>query len=686
MKSGGLELILANARHYCTRSAEAPLVDSTDCRKAVNWGTIHLGNGWVFPMAARRKHPEDFRRQARRAWKRRVVWAGGMTGAILLALALGAIPSVVRASRDAKHVRAHLFAAEKSVRDGRLDDALAALQRAETRAHAAQAALAGPIQRVVGALPIVGRPLWTARLLMGSAAQASSTAADVLPVVQESRFWNAGTVDLDNLDRLGVAAERAGARFATALDSARRSPAWPLPGSLARERAEYVAKLQDVNSGLRKAALGAKLSAAVLGGREPRRYLLVGENPAEMRGAGGFWGSYGILVAEGGRLRLERVGRTQDELGMYAGRNGPAWFHERYASYGSLTEWQQLASAPDFPAVASVAEANLAQAKGLGPIDGTIAIDPVGLASLLRVAGPVDVPNWPEPLDHNNVVRAIVHDAEARFASDGVARVAFLTDTVRVVWSKFLGADVSVRGLGRSGIGDAAASKHIRLHFARPDEQRLARALGADGRLGDPATTIAVVTQNIAGNKIDQWLHRRVRGNVQLRSDGSATVELRVSLRNDGPASGMPRRVIGPYDERFRAGWNNQLVRVYLPGSASMVPQGSPKVLTREQGFVVVEQEVSVPPGETRSVSFVANVDDAWDPEAGHARLTLRRQAVLNPDETFFEVRPPRWCRIGRARGASLRDGRAVIEGDLDRDATLALEIGRTLLGRLLLR
>ena len=55
---------------------------------------------------------------------------------------------------------------------------------------------------------------------------------------------------------------------------------------------------------------GARLLPPVLGADGPRRYLLVSQNPAELRATGGMIGAYAVLQAEGGRIRMTAPGSS----------------------------------------------------------------------------------------------------------------------------------------------------------------------------------------------------------------------------------------------------------------------------------------------------------------------------------------------------------------------------------------
>lgn len=523
----------------------------------------------------------------------------------------------------------------------------------------------GPVPRVLGAIPFVGRPVRTARVVLGTGARMAGLAVEAIPVLREQTFWRDGRVEFGSLRALRTFAADRTPALKRELAAVQRTASWPLPGPLGSARSDLVDKLSSAVHGLEVSTLAADLSERVLGAQSERRYLIAFENPAEMRGVGGMWANYGVLIARDGRLELGRFGRV-DEINQFGTYRGPDWYLDRYFRFiRKGRDWRQIPSGPDFPTVASIAEQNLTTADGIGPIHGTIAVDPVGLAALLRITGPVPVRAWHEPITADNVVPATLNEAYTRFETDNDKRVAFLGDTARAVWSKLLSSPITMRGVADSGLGDAIGSKHLRLHFARPEEQELARALEADGGLGGPDRTFALVTQNIAGNKMDFWLERELDVDLDLAPNGRAHGEATVTLRNRGPATGQARYVIGPFNDDYKQGWNRQLIRLYLPGSASVRP-GSGAALASEQGLVVVEWYVDIPPGGSVERRLEFSVRKMWDPKTGRLGMRVRKQASLHPDHVGLSLRPPWGWRLSLPEGQSCAEGPAYTDIELE--------------------
>ncbi len=74
----------------------------------------------------------------------------------------------------------------------------------------------------------------------------------------------------------------------------------------------------------------------------------------------------------------------------------PPGFAERFP-FRPQFAMQDANLSEDFPTAAGILM-SLAPQVGLGHVDGVIAVDPVGLAALLELTGPIRVPGWPEQI------------------------------------------------------------------------------------------------------------------------------------------------------------------------------------------------------------------------------------------------------------------------------------------------
>ncbi|HVM06438.1 MAG TPA: DUF4012 domain-containing protein [Acidimicrobiales bacterium] len=620
-----------------------------------------------------RPAPRRRRARARLVWALLLVTASATLAAAGAGKALwSARPSLATAAGAAE---AGLAAARSGDREG----AEQALGAAEAAFGRGRVALDAWYARPALAVPVVAQQLRAARAVARAGQETAAEARVVAGADAAGIRVQAGRLDLDRVKAveapLAALAATLGREHARV--GAARSP-WLLP-PLANAVDRTEARLASAHRDADRAAGAAQLASALLGGHGPRRWFLAVQNPAEARAAGGIIGNYGVLVAENGRLRIERFGRTS-ELNDAASAaeptlEGPADFRARYARFAPERVWQNVTMSPHFPSVAEAAE-GLYRRQGGGVVDGVVSVDPAGLAALLALTGPVAVPGWPEPLSAANAVSVLLHDHYLRFEGD--ERVRFLGIAAEAVWSRLAAADMPPMPVVVSGLAPAVAGKHILLHSTRPAEQRALSRLGAAGAL-QPVRSDAfgLVTQNAGANKVDWFLRRSISYRARFDpTSGQMDAVADIHLENRAPASGLPAYVLGgPGAGPGPPGDNRVYLSVYTPlraRAATADGQVVPLEVGRERGRNVYSAYVTVPPGATLAVRITLEGEVA----PGPYRLDILRQPMVEPDRVKVEVR-------SRPTGSSSRptpDGGPMIIDELlrlDADTVLTAKDGR---------
>ena len=223
-----------------------------------------------------------------------------------------------------------------------------------------------------------------------------------------------------DVDRIVAAVDRAQA----ALD---RAPPG-LPGPIERARDLMVQRIADYGPVLHAYAQLDDTLPGILGWDGPRRYLVLTQDPAELRPTGGYIGSFGTLTFDKGRI-TER--RFQDVFLLdlpwdYPFVEAPAPL-SRYL-LGPTQPWQ-LADAnwsPDFPTSAQEAVRLYHNEGGTGRIDGVLGITTYTIDALLKVTGPVTVPDYGVTIATGETTLKVLQ--QTRVASDPATnRKAFLS-------------------------------------------------------------------------------------------------------------------------------------------------------------------------------------------------------------------------------------------------------------------
>jgi hypothetical protein len=568
---------------------------------------------------------------------------------VLGALVGFAMLRLARAGQDLRDAQDLVDVAATAIEDGRLADARSALGDAQGLVLSANNALYQSVEvRLLGWLPIARTNLESLRDSVGLAATVIDGGSRVLAAAQPLESptgtfevsLSDGTIPLEAVTQ----AEREISALSVQLPSTHPEdePAFLL--SQARElRTEVYDEAIRRRAQLSVLGHGLRLLEQLAGAHGPRRYLIAVANNAEMRGSGGMVLNYGVLEGRDGVVDLTAFGRI-DELLLDAPVSDelvPDDYLARWAGFDALIRWRQANLAGDFTVVAPVLEAMYTAASGQ-PVDGVLQVDPMGLAAILDGVGPVVVPELGE-VNGGNVVPLTLNEAYARFP--GIeARSDVLGDVAEAAFRRLVDGEIpSLRTLA-TRVAEAAAGRHLVMHATTGRVQNELISFGADGAYPENVDTLALTTQNLAGNKLDYYLDTELKVTGELSESSLGELRAEVTLRNTAPAGAtQPRYVFGPgpVATRLAPGVLRSLVTLYLPfgttltgasGDALVEPAGDGTEADRPYATFTVD----VPAGEARTV-----VLDLATPPRAEAPLVVVPSATIRPTTLVLDVAAP---------------------------------------------
>ncbi|MFA5882565.1 MAG: DUF4012 domain-containing protein [Acidimicrobiia bacterium] len=537
-------------------------------------------------------------------------------------------------------------------------------------------------------VPVVGSNMHAARELTRVGLNLARAGQDLTQQINSDDLHLVdGRVPLESVARIAPQLSNASEILASSKAAIEDLPRGYLVGEMKDGIRELTGDLSSASRNAYTAASAARIAPLVLGESAPRRYLLVVQNPAELRGTGGLVGSWGILTAENGKLHLETIDRTTRLNALAGGRklHASAEYVNRYARFDPARNFQNANITPDFPTAAAVM-ADLFQQTVKAPVDGVIAVDPQGLAALLELTGPVRVPDWPAPISSANVVDVTLRDAYAAFAKTP-ERADFLGDVARAAIDKATAGDLgSLERLSRV-LGRSAHQGHFSLWFPKSDEEQVVDEVGISGRM--PAVSgdsLAVSNTNAGGNKLDYYLDRGIDYSVTVSpsadlrkavTSGTVTVD----LKNTAPPSGLPEIAAGPFDgqtDRFSYGQNRTFISVFTPldyTGARVGDQSLGLEVAPELDRTVYSTYLDV--FAQQAVQFAVDLSGIvkLDP-AGWYNLTVVRQPTLRADRVTVRVQVPAGFQILDAHGLAVVDGVAQGTIALDQTRTVRVKIG----------
>jgi hypothetical protein len=471
---------------------------------------------------------------------------------------LGAVPIANRINSD-------VLAGE-----GSISEDMAELQQRASRA----ASLTGdPIWRLAENTPFLGVNLTAFR---EAATIIDELARDALPPLAEL----AGTFTLDSLQPTDGAVDLSIFSEASpflnearlALDSADESAEQintadtiPQIGSAVDQVVELVDRATGVVRGLDTAV---SLLPPMLGADEPRSYLLLSLNNAELRATGGIPGAIAVLKVDDGAVTLGDLS-SAGALGEFASPVLPLSPAEEVL-YGSLlgTYMQDANYTPDFSRTGALAQAMWSERTG-DTVDGVIAVDPVALSYVLAATGDVDT-GAGITLTSENAAQILLSDVYAMFPVPA-EQDAFFAAVTGNIFAAVTEGQADGKTLV-SALSRAAQENRIHVWSAHASEQEQLVGTAVEGAVpvSDADTTAYGVYLNDAtGAKMDYYLDGDVAiaSNV-CRNDQRPTFEVRVRLGSSAPidaGTSLPGYVTGAGNYGVDPGNIRTNVFVYAP-------------------------------------------------------------------------------------------------------------------------
>ncbi len=458
-------------------------------------------------------------------------------------LAVGLLALIALAGSELLAVQRSGAAGERGVaraqtllREGRLVEARRTIESARGRfAHARRRA--GVVAGVTGLLPAGGGVADQARAAR-TLSSAGTLACDGLLQLVEAASEVARTPARSNstlakLRRVRRAVafadevlERAGVRLASLRDR-------PLVGPLGDRAAKARRAVHRARARLASGHQALVAMIALAGGEGPRRYLVLAQNPAEPRPTGGFIGSYGVLTARGGAVRLERYASIESWYRAHPRAVVAAARAPRALTLPSPPVPQTIANVnatADWPRAAMLA-ARLWRRGGEARVDGVISVTPDLVARALRVIGPVRVPGFARTVTGTNVIATLEEITHRSPEARTHHRKRVVSRLAHAIMERIEARSTRLPALAQSLVrGLDAGEALVWTRYAA--EQRTIAARGWDGSLPRTRGDFFYDSEFSYPAKNGRELRRTFDHRVDLRADASAEITTTITIRN----------------------------------------------------------------------------------------------------------------------------------------------------------
>ncbi len=381
---------------------------------------------------------------------------------------------------------------------------------------------------------------------------------------------------------------------------------------------------------------------------QPGHYLILLENDAELRPAGGFIGSYAVLT-----INHDRWPSVEFQTNIYTVDNAFAAAHaiappvplapivDRWALRDS--NW-----AIDFLDAAQTV-ADFYQQETGETVDGVIGITAHVGRSLVEQLGSVLLPDGTE-LTADTFYETLAYQVEKGYFLTPEGRAA---NEPKVIVAQLV-QSVAIRLLAPwqawqlpSLLQEMLATKFITVALFDPGQQALVEAKGWGNRVDQGSQHyLATNNANIAGLKSSQFLRQTVELAISDERGAEASYELRLTRTHTGTGRWPDHR-------------NNNLTRLVLPAGATLTAatlDGSlvePIVTETVANRSVVGFRIDTDPGTSRILVATARVP--IDRSLGRSFVWQKQPGVTSDDVTIRY------------------NGMTILSGSIDRDVTVPL-------------
>lgn len=547
-------------------------------------------------------------RRTQRRWRRAL--AGTAAGAAVATFA--AVVSAGLAVGDVQDAVDATRAGVEAAGGGDNGAAAAAFDDAQQAFEAADGKVGAPWAAAARLVPGVGPNAAVLQDSVGLGVEITGAARNVASAVDFQGIQRLeGGVDLELLASFEApVVEAADAADDAAQVLAGFDSSW-IVGPLASRVSDLSDEVAELRSQTELARLGVEDGPAMLGADGERRYLLLLGNPSELRDMGGHLGNWAELVAREGSLELIDVGGPL-ELALPP-EQAPVWVRDELPLSLSVLKPvefpQNWGGDPDTSIMARLAGDLFEQRTGR-TVHGVVYADTTAFAGFLRLTGPVQVPRLDPPyqLTADNAVAFLGRDQFTLFDLESDANAA-VEAVIEEVVSRLTNSELP----GPQALGELfspiVAGGHLSLGTRVDADRPLVDRLGLSGEVVVPEgrDVLGVIQRNAGPNKIDSFLSRETDVALQWNpATGDVRSVVTVELRNDAPAQGFERLVIGN-DANAPNGSNVTDVAVITPFMLEAARVDGSIVAAQpllERDYWRHTVRVVVPPGGRRFVSF----------------------------------------------------------------------------------
>lgn len=316
-----------------------------------------------------------------------------------------------------------------------------------------------------------------------------------------------------------------------------------------------------------------KLLPDLLGNPNPKTYMVLFQNDAELRPTGGFMTAYAFMKVTKGKIEL---------LSSYDIYDLDARFNKKVPAPDAIKKYlnetylnlRNSNMSPDYKVSMDTFYKYYRDIPGFPKPDGIIAIDTQLPVNILKVIGPIGVGGWgnfgPQNDPHCDcpqVVYALEEIADRPVAGIKAGRKAVLGPLMHSMMANAMGSPKHLWPKLLNVALDAIKQKHLLFYFLEDKTQAIAEDFNAAGRIKPYAYDyLHINDSNLGGAKTDMFLIRQVDQEIEKTS---GTITKTVSISYNNPKKGSNCNLEA--GQLCLNGTYRDYIRLYVPKGSKLI-------------------------------------------------------------------------------------------------------------------
>lgn len=380
-----------------------------------------------------------------------------------------------------------------------------------------------------------------------------------------------------------------------------------------------------------------KLLPDLLGNPDPRRYLLLFQNDAELRPTGGFLTAYATMNVLKGKIE---PGVSEDIYTLDNAFKQKVPAPDPIKKYLPLVyQWnlRDMNLSPDFKVSMDTFTKYYKTVPIAPEVDAVIAIDTEVMVRILRSLGPIGVPGYGGKFSSENDPRCdcpqVIYELENIITRPTYeireGRKSILGPLMNSMLANMMGSPKTKWAEFFTIFTESIREKHLLMYFFDAEKQTAVEALGAAGRINAYAGDYLHINDtNFAGAKSNLFVEQEVAQEISVGSDGSYTKKLTLTYRNPAPGSNCNLEA----GQLCLNGLLRDWMRIYVPKGAKLTAARGFELdmgTSEDLGYTVFDGFFTLSPQSTKKLEVeytvpAGNVN-------GEFKMLIQKQPGINP-------------------------------------------------------